>query len=115
MLHRVMHFDGYDPENGPFYDELFKAPGRVRPGLEALVSGIDELEPGVLKARQRAAERALLNLGITFTLNGSSEEDGNERIFPFDIVPRVISGAEWQRLERGIKQRLHALNLFLAD
>jgi uncharacterized circularly permuted ATP-grasp superfamily protein len=110
-----MHFTGYDPENGPFFDELFKAPGRVRPGLEALVSGIDELEEGVLRARQRAAEHALLNLGITFTLNGAVEEDGAERIFPFDIIPRVITSTEWQRLERGIKQRLHALNLFLAD
>jgi len=110
-----MHFNGYDPENGPFFDELFKAPGRVRPGLEALVTGIDELEEGVLKSRQRAAEHALLNLGITFTLNGAVEEDGAERIFPFDIIPRVIPGAEWQRLERGIKQRLHALNIFLGD
>lgn len=115
MLLHAMHFNGYDPENGPFFDELFKAPGRVRPGLEALVSGIDELEEGVLKSRQRAAEHALLNLGITFTLNGAVEEDGAERIFPFDIIPRVIPGAEWQRLERGIKQRLHALNIFLGD
>jgi uncharacterized circularly permuted ATP-grasp superfamily protein len=110
-----MHFDGYDPQNGPFYDELFKAPGRARPGLEALVQGIDELDEGVLRARQSAAEHMLLNLGITFTLNGNASEDGAERIFPFDVIPRVITGREWQRLERGIKQRLEALNLFLAD
>ncbi len=110
-----MHFDGYDPDNGPFFDELFKAPGRVRNGLEALVTEIGGLGDGVLGARQRAAEHALLNLGITFTLNGAAAEDGSERIFPFDIIPRVIRAAEWQRLERGIKQRLHALNLFLAD
>jgi uncharacterized circularly permuted ATP-grasp superfamily protein len=111
----AMHFNGYDPQNGPFYDEVFKAPGRPRPGLEALIAGIEELEEGILHARQRAAEHSLLNLGITFTLNGTSGEDGAERIFPFDIIPRVIAAAEWQRLERGIKQRLHALNLFLAD
>lgn len=115
MLRPVMQFNGYDPENGPFYDELFRAPGRPRPGLEALVAGIDGLEEGVLRARQRAAEHILLNLGITFTLNGDAANDGAERIFPFDIVPRVIIAKEWQRLERGIKQRLEALNLFLAD
>jgi len=115
MLPTVMQFSGYDPENGPFFDELFRAPGRPRPGLEALVAGIDGLEEGVLRARQRAAEHILLNLGITFTLNGDAANDGAERIFPFDIVPRVIIANEWQRLERGIKQRLEALNLFLAD
>jgi uncharacterized circularly permuted ATP-grasp superfamily protein len=115
MLQRAMHFNGYDPENGPFYDELFKAPGRVRAGLEALVASINELDEGVLRARQHAAEHILLNLGITFTLNGAVDDDGAERIFPFDIIPRVIAAVEWQRLERGIKQRLHALNLFLQD
>src|SRR5688572_18754413 len=115
MLARVMHFNGYNPENGPFFDELFRAPGRPRPGLEALVRCIDSLEEGDLHARQRAAEHSLLNLGITFTLNGETGADGNERIFPFDIIPRVITASEWQRLERGIKQRLEALNLFLAD
>ncbi len=115
MLAPVMHFDGYDPENGPFYDELFRAPGRPRAGLEALVRCIDGLEAGDLEARQRAAEHSLLNLGITFTLNGENGGDGSERIFPFDIIPRVLTAREWQRLERGIKQRLEALNLFLAD
>jgi uncharacterized circularly permuted ATP-grasp superfamily protein len=115
MLPGAMQFNGYDPENGPFFDELFRAPGRPRPGLEAVVAAIDGLEEGVLRARQRAAEHLLLNLGITFTLNGDSDGDGSERIFPFDIIPRVIAAKEWQRLERGITQRLEALNLFLAD
>jgi uncharacterized circularly permuted ATP-grasp superfamily protein len=114
MLGPAMHFNGYDPENGPFFDELFRAPGRPRPGLEALVAGIDGLDEGVLHARQRAAEHILLNLGITFTLNGETG-DGAERIFPFDIIPRVIVAKEWQRLVIGIKQRLEALNMFLAD
>jgi uncharacterized circularly permuted ATP-grasp superfamily protein len=65
MLRSAMHFNGYDPQNGPFFDEVFKAPGRARPGMEALVTGIEELEEGVLHARQRAAEHSLLNLGIT--------------------------------------------------
>jgi uncharacterized circularly permuted ATP-grasp superfamily protein len=115
MLGHAMRFNGYDPENGPYFDELFKAQGSPRPGLEPLVLAINELEDGVLSTRQRAAEHILLNLGITFTLNGATAEDGTERIFPFDIVPRIIVGKEWRELERGIKQRLHALNLFLAD
>lgn len=115
MLPGAMQFNGYDPENGPFFDELFRSPGRARPGLEAVVAGIDGMEEGVLRARQRAAEHLLLNLGITFTLKGDSDGDGSERIFPFDIIPRVITAREWQRLERGIKQRLEALNQFLAD
>ena len=115
MLPGAMQFNGYDPENGPFFDELFRAPGRPRPGLEAVVAAIDGLEEGVLRARQRAAEHLLLNLGITFTLKGDADGDGSERIFPFDIIPRVIAAKEWQRLERGITQRLEALNQFLAD
>ena len=75
-----MKFDVYDPQNGPFYDETFAAPGVPRPGFEPLVNGINGLESGSLLMRQAAAERALLSMGITFTLYG----DGGsaERIFP---------------------------------
>jgi uncharacterized circularly permuted ATP-grasp superfamily protein len=109
----ALSFDAYDPENGRFYDETFSAAGRPRPGFEPLVSGINALEPGVLASRQAAAERALLNMGITFTLN--DDNGGAERIFPFDVVPRVISSGEWRRLEAGLRQRIEALNLFLCD
>jgi uncharacterized circularly permuted ATP-grasp superfamily protein len=108
-----MNFDSYDPDSGPFYDETFAGKGEPRMGFEPLIAGIRALEPGILAARQAAAERALLSMGITFTLNG--DNGGTERIFPFDIIPRVVSGKEWKRLEAGLKQRIEALNLFLCD
>ena len=108
-----MNFDSYDPESGPFYDETFAGKGEPRMGFEPLIAGIRALEAGILAARQAAAERALLSMGITFTLNG--DNGGSERIFPFDIIPRVVSGKEWKRLEAGLKQRIEALNLFLCD
>lgn len=107
-----LDFRSYDPENGPYFDEMFEGPERPRRGAEPLVRIINELSPGVLAARQAAAERALLSMGITFTLNG---DDSVERIFPFDIIPRVISKAEWDRIEAGLVQRITALNLFLRD
>src|SRR5688500_14403559 len=109
-----MDFRRYDPENGPYYDELFAAKGQPRPGFEPLIDGIGQLDPGVLQARQQAAETALFKMGITFTLGGDGE-GAQERILPFDVIPRVVAADEWSRLERGIKQRLTALNLFLSD
>ncbi|MEO6601769.1 MAG: circularly permuted type 2 ATP-grasp protein, partial [Polyangiaceae bacterium] len=108
-----MKFDVYDPQNGPFYDEMFAATGVPRPGFEPLVSGINALEHGSLLMRQAAAERSLLSMGITFTLYG--EGGSSERIFPFDVIPRVVSSKEWERIERGLRQRIEALNLFLCD
>lgn len=109
-----LQFHSYEPENGPFYDELLLAPGQPREGFEPLVEGINALDEGTMRIRQNAAEHALLSMGITFTLMGEEGESA-ERIFPFDIVPRVILPGEWQRLEKGIKQRQVALNLFLSD
>jgi uncharacterized circularly permuted ATP-grasp superfamily protein len=108
-----LDFRGYDPENGPFFDEMFAGPARPRPGAEPLVQNINGFSAGVLTARQAAAERALLAMGITFTLGG--ENGGTERIFPFDIIPRIIRRAEWDTIERGLIQRITALNLFLQD
>lgn len=109
-----MDFHGYQPENGPFFDEVFVEPGVPRKGCEPLVEGVDALEPGVLQARQTAAEHALMKMGITFTLRGDGD-GAKERILPFDVIPRVIVAKEWERLEAGIKQRLRALNAFLSD
>ena len=108
-----LDFREYDPDNGPYYDEIFLALGRPRSGVEPLIRGINELPDGMLQARQAAAERALLSMGITFTLQ--AENGGAERIFPFDIIPRVVGAGEWARLEAGLRQRIHALNLFLTD
>ena len=107
----VMGFADYDP--GGFWDEMIQPDGRPRAGAELLANRIAALPPGELLRHQRAAERALLNLGITFTVYG--EEAGVERIFPFDVVPRIVRASEWSSIERGLEQRIRALNLFVDD
>jgi uncharacterized circularly permuted ATP-grasp superfamily protein len=106
-----VRFDTYDP--GDFYDELFLAKGKPRPEAIPLIEKINSLCEGELKQRQQAAQIALFKLGVTFSVYGDSQ--GTERIFPFDIIPRIVSAGEWAWLERGLKQRIHALNLFIAD
>ena len=106
-----MRFTQYDPEG--FFDEMFGGEHRPRPSARALVQFIDALPEGELLRRQRSAERALLNMGITFNVYGDGA--GTERIFPFDLVPRIVSASEWNTIERGLKQRILALNLFLDD
>jgi uncharacterized circularly permuted ATP-grasp superfamily protein len=106
-----LNFRNYDTEN--FYDELIEAPGVPRPGARILVERIESLEEGNILSRQKAAESAMFNMGITFTVYGSDE--GTEKIFPFDIVPRIVNAGDWAYIERGLKQRIHALNLFLDD
>jgi uncharacterized circularly permuted ATP-grasp superfamily protein len=107
----MMRFDTYD--TGGFYDELFVAPGTPRPGASILVERIHSLSSGDLTRRQVAAEQALLQMGITFNVYGA--EGGTERIFPFDIIPRIIPGHEWEQVEKGLRQRIEALNLFIDD
>lgn len=107
----MISFDGYDTEG--FFDEMFLQDGRPRPGATVLQRRIDSLSDGELFRRQQAAERALLRMGITFNVYGDSA--GTEKIFPFDIIPRIIAAGEWERLERGLKQRVYALNLFIND
>lgn len=104
-------FDGY--ETGNFYDELIDSNGTPRPEATLLINKLNSLEPGELRRRQKAIEHSLLQLGITFTVYG--HEEGTEKIWPFDIVPRIIGALEWDRIERGLKQRIKALNLFIAD
>ena len=106
-----MRFDTYDP--GDFYDELFIDQGKPRPEAQLLMAKINSLSDGELDQRQQAAQNTLMKLGATF--NVYSDNQGTERIFPFDIIPRIVSGSEWQWLEKGLKQRIAALNLFIAD
>jgi len=106
-----MEFQKYD--TGGFFDELFDADGSSRPEAEPLFRRFASLSEGEIEQRQKAAEAALYHMGITFTVYGSDE--GTERIFPFDIVPRIVSAGDWDIIERGLKQRIHALNLFLDD
>lgn len=106
-----MRFDNYDP--GDFYDELFVAKGQPRPYTTPLIEKINSLSEGELVQRQQAAQVAMFKMGITFSVYGDSE--GTERIFPFDLIPRIVAAQEWQELDRGLKQRIHTLNLFIAD
>ncbi len=106
-----MNFESY--ETGPFFDEMFTAPGFGRDGTELLRRKIDSLPSGDLKRRQAVAEKALFDLGITFNVYG--HDDATEKIWPFDVVPRIVHFNEWQRIEAGLKQRIHALNLFIDD
>lgn len=101
----------YDPE--AFYDELFSGPGEIRPAFAPLAQKLSELEPGELSYRQQSADRALMRMGITFQVYG--EESKAEKVFPFDILPRVISAEEWEIVETGLRQRITALNLFVQD
>ncbi|MEY6433723.1 circularly permuted type 2 ATP-grasp protein [Thioalkalicoccus limnaeus] len=96
------------------YDELVAAPGRGREPAADLLADIEALGPEELAARQEAANVAIKEMGITFTVY--SEEGGAiDRAWPFDIIPRVISQEEWDRVEAGLKQRVQALNLFIDD
>ncbi len=106
-----MQFASYSADG--FYDEMFLPDGKPRPRCEGLFRRIQSLSDGELQRRQRDAERTLLNLGITFTVYG--HEAGTEKIWPFDVVPRVVEAAEWEMIERGLKQRIQALNLFIDD
>ncbi len=104
-------FESYDP--GDFYDELIDQDGRPRPGAKLLIEKIQSLPPGEMAMRQNAAEALLLRLGITFNVYG--REEGTEKIFPFDIIPRIVSGEDWWQIESGLKQRIFALNAFIQD
>jgi uncharacterized circularly permuted ATP-grasp superfamily protein len=106
-----MTFADYDT-NG-FFDELVGENGQPRAASRLLLQAIAAMPPGELERRQQAAERALIQAGITFNVYNDSR--GVEKTLPFDLVPRIISAAEWVRLERGLKQRIHALNAFIND
>ena len=107
----LSHFGEYETDD--FYDEIFEAGGSPRRGSKILVERIEDLSEGDLLRRQRAAEAALLNLGITFNVYGA--EGATERIFPFDLVPRIIEPEDWHTVARGLEQRVTALNLFCDD
>lgn len=106
-----MQLNTYDPGN--FYDELFIEPGQPRPQAAPLIDWMGKLPADILKKHHETAQVALFNLGVTFRVY--SDQQGIERIFPVDIIPRIIAEAEWRSLETGLKQRIEALNCFLND
>ncbi|OAN44757.1 hypothetical protein A6A04_08030 [Paramagnetospirillum marisnigri] len=100
-------------DRGPYFCEMtsFRPDGHAE--LAALYQRLDGLDEDSLRLRLAAAEKELFDLGITFTVY--SDKDAIDRILPFDVMPRVITASEWQRLEAGIIQRVTAINLFLDD
>lgn len=106
-----MDFEHYETKG--FFDELVKDDGRPRQLAMPLVEQINSLPPKELMRMQKAAELALYQQGITFSVYG--DKKGTEKIMPFDIIPRIVPGDEWEVLERGLKQRITALNLFIHD
>ena len=102
---------GYDL--GAYYDEMFEAPGVARPHYQKVLEGIGKLAPVEFEDRRQLADLAFLLQGITFTVY--SDGRGTERLFPFDLMPRVLPRSQWDKLEAGLSQRVLALNLFLED
>ena len=104
-------FAGY--EHGGFFDEVFTAEGEVRPHYRSLVARLGLFSADELARRERLRDAAFRTQGITFTVYG--EDVGIERTFPMDLIPRVIPAEEWEEVERGLVQRVTALNRFLED
>src|ERR1700744_5682423 len=95
------------------YDEMFAAERELHPHYSPLVELLTSLPQEEIQRRKQEADLSFLNQGITFTVYG--QEQGTERIFPYDLLPRIITAAEWERVEKGLGQRITALNLFLKD
>lgn len=106
-------FEGYEALPGTF-DEFFGSDGRPHPPVASVVRLLSELGPQEFRRRQKLADTTFLRSGVTFSVYGSGGTD-TERIFPFDLIPRIVSAEEWQDVERGLVQRIRALNLFLSD
>jgi len=98
---------------GEHFDEMFEAPDRPRPHYRQLYDQLQSLSVSDLAQYQEQAAKAFLDQGITFTVYGDAQQ--TERIFPFDLLPRIIPNSEWQRIEQGLRQRIQALNAFLLD
>src|SRR6201985_1137742 len=95
------------------FDEMFSEEGQVRPHYSEVLETFLNLPEEEIARRKRSVDLSFLTQGITFNVYGDGE--GTERIFPYDLLPRVITGAEWAHIEKGLTQRITALNLFLHD
>ncbi|MFB3079654.1 MAG: circularly permuted type 2 ATP-grasp protein, partial [Lysobacterales bacterium] len=107
----TIDWNDYDP--GKFYDEIISSPGHARAASRELVSFLRKQTMKHLVSRQQAADLAIQEMGISFTVYDDGENI--DRAWPMDIIPRIISLREWGSLERGLVQRLTALNLFIDD
>ena len=107
----AMSWNDYSTEGA--FDELIGPSGRARAGAGKIMQYLRGLNDTDLRERREAAELAMRVMGITFTVY--SDEGGIDRVWPFDIIPRIISAREWQTTDEGLQQRVQALNMFIAD
>src|SRR4051812_36760452 len=104
-------FSGY--QVGEFFDEMFAGQDVARPHYTKLFERFKEMDREEFERKRALAASAFLTQGVTFTVY--NDDQGTERIFPFDLLPRIIPAEEWEAIERGLVQRITALNLFLHD
>jgi uncharacterized circularly permuted ATP-grasp superfamily protein len=95
------------------FDEMSGADGAVRPAYKELSAWLSEVRPDVLDFRRREAEVLFRRIGITFAVYGEAE--ATERLIPFDVIPRILAGSEWRTLQRGLEQRVKAINAYIRD
>src|SRR5260370_34533786 len=95
------------------FDEMNGPDGDLRPAYQELSRWLKETPPDALEYRRQEAELLFRRIGITFAVYGDAE--AQERLIPFDVIPRIMSAKEWAILEKGLKQRVRALNMFLHD
>ncbi|MCP5396473.1 MAG: circularly permuted type 2 ATP-grasp protein [Sphingomonadaceae bacterium] len=100
-------------DSKPIFDEMYNADGSVRPAYADYCDWFDQQDEKALRRKHLDAESSFRRTGITFNVYG--EDEAEERLIPFDMVPRIIAADEWRRLKRGIEQRVSALNAFIAD
>lgn len=96
-----------------FYNEMYDSAGKVRPHYAAYEAWLKEMPPERLSQKRAEADALFHRYGITFAVYG--EDEGTERLIPFDIIPRIIPASEWSGLEAGLRQRVKALNAFIRD
>src|SRR5216110_2135715 len=95
------------------FDEMKGADGTLRPAYNELFGWLSDIPPDVLDYRRREDELLFRRIGITFAVYG--EADAQERLIPFDVLPRILAAAEWDLLRKGLEQRVRALNAYIRD
>lgn len=108
-----MAFDWSNYSSPTVYDELIDCSSSPRPVAQRLIAYLEKMSPSELNSRKQMADATIRELGVSFTVY--TDEGNIDRAWPFDIIPRVIDWSQWKRTEKGLKQRLQALNMFIND
>src|SRR6187200_3596198 len=113
VMHSGTDGEGQSDFMAVAFDEMNGPGGDIRAAYQDLSRWLKETPPDALEYRRQEAELLFRRIGITFAVYGDAE--AQERLIPFDVIPRIISAKEWAILEKGLKQRVRALNMFLRD